>query len=142
MKIASVLTPISHENPSLAAQTGVAEIVVRYPGANLSMLDQVKTRIESYGMRLGVVEGYLPIENIKLGRDDGTEMEQMKTLVRHLGEIGVPLICYNFMAGTDWIRTSVDAPDDRDGAPFVEGGAGRRVFPADYDEAGLLRPQL
>ena len=108
MKLASVLTPLSHENLTLAAQTGVDEIVVRYPGPDLSVLDDVQARIESYGMRLGVVEGYLPIENIKLGRDDGTEMAQMKTLVRHLGEIGVPLICYNFMAGTDWIRTSVD----------------------------------
>ena len=111
MKLASVLTPLSHENLTLAAQTGVAEIVVRYPGPDLSLLDQSKVRIESYGMQLGVVEGYLPIENIKLGRDNGTEMAQMKTLVRHLGEIGVPLICYNFMAGTDWIRTSVDTPE-------------------------------
>jgi len=111
VKIASVLTPLSHENLTLAAQTGVAEIVARYPGPDLSVLDEVKARIESYGMQLGVVEGYLPIDNIKLGRDDGTEMEQMKALVRHLGEIGVPLICYNFMAGTDWIRTSVDAPE-------------------------------
>jgi mannonate dehydratase len=111
MKLASVLTPLSHENLTLAAQTGVDEIVARYPGPDLSMLDQVQARIESYGMRLGVVEGYLPIENIKLGRDDGTEMAQMKTLIRHLGETGVPLICYNFMAGTDWIRTSVDSPE-------------------------------
>ena len=111
MRIASVLTPISHQNLTLAAQTGVAEIVVRYPGPDLSVLDQLTAQIESYGMRIGVVEGYLPIDNIKLGRDDGTEMEQMKGLVRHLGEIGVPLICYNFMAGTDWIRTSVDAPE-------------------------------
>jgi mannonate dehydratase len=111
VKLASVLTPLSHENLTLAAQTGVDEIVARYPGPDLSVLDEVKARIESYGMRLGVVEGYLPIENIKLGRDDGTEMAQMKTLVRHLGEIGVPLICYNFMAGTDWIRTSVDSPE-------------------------------
>ena len=111
MKLASVLTPLSHENLTLAAQTGVDEIVARYPGPDLSLLDQAKVRIESYGMQLGVVEGYLPIENIKLGRDDGTEMAQMKTLVQHLGEIGVPLICYNFMAGTDWIRTSVDTPE-------------------------------
>lgn len=111
MRLASVLTPLSHENLTLAAQTGVEEIVVRYPGPDLTELDAIKARIESYGMRLGVVEGNLPIDDIKLGRDDGTEMEEMKALVRHLGEIGVPLVCYNFMAGTDWIRTSIDAPE-------------------------------
>ena len=111
MKLASVLTPLSDYNLTLAAQTGVDEIVGRYPGPDLSLLDEVQARIESFGMRLGVIEGYLPIDNLKLGRDDGTEMEQMKALLRHLGELGVPMICYNFMAGTDWIRTRVDAPE-------------------------------
>ena len=111
MQLASVLTPLSDYNLTLAAQTGVEEIVCRYPGHDLSLLDEAQARIESFGMRLGVIEGYLPIERLKLGRDDGTEMAQMKALVRHLGELGVPMICYNFMAGTDWIRTSIDAPE-------------------------------
>jgi mannonate dehydratase len=111
MKIASVLTPVSDENLTLAAQCGVDEIVVRYPGPDLARIDASQARIESFGMRLGVVEGYLPIERIKLGHDDGTEIEELKALVRHLGDLGVPLLCYNFMAGTDWIRTSVDAPE-------------------------------
>lgn len=109
MKIASVLTPLSDENLTLAAQCGVDEVVVRYPGPDLTQLDALKRRIESYGMRLGVVEGFLPIERIKLGNDDGTEMHELKELVRYLGGMGIPLLCYNFMAGTDWIRTSVDA---------------------------------
>ncbi|MEY2580782.1 MAG: mannonate dehydratase [Ilumatobacteraceae bacterium] len=111
MQLASVLTPLSDYNLALAAQTGVEEIVCRYPGHDLSLLDEAKARIESYGMRLGVIEGYLPIERLKLGCDDGTDIALMKALVRHLGEIGVPMICYNFMAGTDWIRTSIDAPE-------------------------------
>ncbi|MEP7046014.1 MAG: mannonate dehydratase [Ilumatobacteraceae bacterium] len=111
MQLASVLTPLSDYNLALAAQTGVEEIVCRYPGHDLSLLDEAKARIESYGMRLGVIEGYLPIDRLKLGHDDGTDMALMKSLVRHLGEIGVPMICYNFMAGTDWIRTSIDAPE-------------------------------
>ncbi len=111
MKLASVLTPLSDYNLTLAAQTGVEEIVCRYPGHDLALLDEAKARIESFGMGLGVIEGYLPIENLKLGRDDGTEMEQMKALVRRLGELDVPMVCYNFMAGTDWIRTSIDAPE-------------------------------
>jgi mannonate dehydratase len=111
MKLASVLTPLSDYNLALAAQTGVEEIVCRYPGHDFALLHSAKARIEAFGMRLGVIEGLLPIDNLKLGRDDGTEMMQMKSLLRRLGELGVPMVCYNFMAGTDWIRTSVDAPE-------------------------------
>jgi mannonate dehydratase len=111
MKLASVLTPLSDYNLALAAQTGVEEIVCRYPGPDLALLDAAKERIEAFGMRLGVIEGLLPIDNLKLGRDDGTEIAQMKALLRRLGELGVPMVCYNFMAGTDWIRTSIDAPE-------------------------------
>lgn len=111
MKLASVLNPLSDYNLALAAQTGVEEIVIRCPGPDLALIDDMQAKIESYGMRVGVVEGGLPIDSIKLGRDDGTEMAQMKALVRHLGERGIPIVCYNFMAGTDWIRTSVDSPE-------------------------------
>jgi mannonate dehydratase len=28
-----------------------------------------------------------------------------------MSQLGLPLLCYNFMAGTDWVRTRVDAPE-------------------------------
>lgn len=111
MKLASVLTPLSDENLTLAAQCGVDEIVVRYPGPDLTELDRVQARIRSYGMEIAAVEGYLPIERIKLGTDDGTDLAAMKALVQHLGGLEIGLVCYNFMAGTDWIRTAIDAPE-------------------------------
>lgn len=111
MKLASVLHPLSDHNLRLAAQAGVEEIVIRCPGPDLAEIDDMVARIRSYGLGVGVVEGGLPIDRIKLGTDDGTELEQMTALIRHLGGIGVPIICYNFMAGTDWIRTSVDTPE-------------------------------
>jgi mannonate dehydratase len=110
MKLASVLTPLSDYHLRLAAQAGVEEVVVRYPG-DPSAIEDLQRLVESYGMRVGVVEGYLPIDAIKLGRDDGTELQRMKDVVRHLGRVGIPMVCYNFMAGTDWIRTSVDTPE-------------------------------
>lgn len=111
MRLASVLTPLSDYNLTLAAQTGVDDIVCRYPGPDLLLLDESQARIAAFGMRLGVVEGYLPIDRLKLGTDDGSDMAAMKALIRHCGEIGIPMICYNFMAGTDWIRTSIDTPE-------------------------------
>lgn len=111
MRLATVLTPMSHENLTLAAQCGVTDVVGRYPGPGLDILVQMKEQVESYGMRLATVEGYLPIENLKLGRDDGTELDAMKTLLRNMRQIGVPVLCYNFMAGTDWVRTRLDSPE-------------------------------
>jgi mannonate dehydratase len=102
---------MSDENLALAAQCGVTDIVARYMGPSLDELSAVKNRIEQFGLRLSVVEGYLPIENIKIGRDDGSEMESMTSLVRNMGQLGVEILCYNFMAGTDWVRTRLDAPE-------------------------------
>jgi mannonate dehydratase len=111
MKLASVLTPLSDENLTLAAQCGVDQIVVRYPGPNLDEITQMQKRIRSFGMEIGVVEGYLPIDRIKLGTDDGTDLASMKTLLRHLSDLDIRMVCYNFMAGTDWIRTSADTQE-------------------------------
>lgn len=110
MQLATVLTPVSPENLQLAAQCGVSEVVVRYPGPRIDDLLMIRGRIESFGLRLGVIEGGLPLENIKVGRDDATELEALKRLVRHMGDTGIPLLCYNFMAGTDWVRTKLDIP--------------------------------
>lgn len=111
MRLASVLTPLSDQNLQLAAQCGVTDIVQRYPGPDPKVLQQGCRRIESFGMKCTVVEGYLPIENIKLGRDDGTEVRALQDLIRQMADQDIRLLCYNFMAGTDWCRTVLDAPE-------------------------------
>ena len=111
MQLATVLTPMSDENLQLAAQCGVTDVVHRYPGSDARVLQRAQERIASFGMRLAVVEGYLPIENIKLGCDDGSEIEALKLLIRQMADLGIRFLCYNFMAGTDWCRTRLDAPE-------------------------------
>ena len=109
MRIAIVLTPISDHHLRLASQVGVSDVVIRFPGLEYSELADQKVRIESFGLRVPVIEGYLPIEDIKLGgpqRD--AEIEQMKTLIHNMGRAGIGLLCYNFIAGGDWARTSVN----------------------------------
>jgi len=133
MKLASVLTPLSEENLQLAAQCGVTDIVSRYPTRGRAQLVETKRLIESFGLRLSVVEGYLPIENIKVGADDGTELEAVKRLLRDMAELGIPLLCYNFMAGTDWVRTQLDARE--------RGGAKTTAFRLrDVERARSLSP--
>ena len=78
MRLASVLTPISNENLRLAVQCGVTDIVDRYPGPTLEDVLKVKARVESFGLRLAAIEGYVPMENLIFGRDDDTELAAMR----------------------------------------------------------------
>lgn len=131
MRLSTVLTPLSDENLRLAGQCGVTDVVHRYPGDDPDALPAAKRRFADFGLSLSVVEGYLPIENIKVGCDDGREIAQMKTLLRHMAEADVRLLCYNFMTGTDWVRTRLDAPE--------RGGAKVTAFDlADVDAAVRL----
>lgn len=134
MILSSVLTPLNDTNLRLAAQCGVEAVVVRYPGPGLPALQRVQARVAEFGLRIVAVEGDLPIERIKRGVDDGAELEELKQLIRNLGAAGVPLLCYNFMAGTDWVRTQLDAPE--------RGGARTTAFAlADAERAVSLQSE-
>ena len=111
MILGTVLTPLDQYHMRLAVQCGVEGVVVRYPGPLLNDLLAVQRTVESNGLRLLAIEGYLPIEKIKIGADDdGSELREFQQLIRHMGTAGIPLLCYNFMSGTDWVRTRLDAP--------------------------------
>jgi mannonate dehydratase len=111
MKLGTVLTPLNEQNLRLAAQCGVEGVVIRYPGPTLADVLTVKHTVESYGLQVLAVEGYLPIEKIKTGTDrDGSELSAMKALIGHMATADIPLLCYNFMSGTDWVRTRLDLP--------------------------------
>ncbi|MEZ6073277.1 MAG: mannonate dehydratase [Pirellulales bacterium] len=141
MRLATVLTPMSDENLALAAQCGVNDVVTRYYGPDAADLVAVQRRVERFGLRLAVVEGYLPIENIKTGCDDGSELAAMKMLIRQLGDTGVPILCYNFMAGTDWVRTRLDVPE-RGGARVnaFDLAEAERAILLGHDGAGVMEP--
>ncbi len=119
MRLGTVLTPINEVNLQLAAQCGVTDLVTRYYGTDAAELAKTQRLAESFGLTVTVVEGYLPIENLKLGTDDGSEIRAMKTLLEQMADHGVNLLCYNFMAGTDWVRTRVDLPE-RGGATVTQ----------------------
>ncbi|HEX2711026.1 MAG TPA: mannonate dehydratase, partial [Candidatus Acidoferrales bacterium] len=76
----------------------------------LKALRKVKSDFQNAGMTLAGVESHpVPAEKIKLGlpgRDE--EIEIYIAAIRALGAIGVPMICYNWMAGLGWYRTNVN----------------------------------
>lgn len=112
MRIALVVSPFSDENLRLAAQIGVTDIVSRFPGHYGLSLESIKNRVEAAGLRLSVVEGYIPhnlIVHGKSGRDE--QIAGFQQLLRDMGRWEVSICCYNFMPSDDWTRTSVTSPE-------------------------------
>lgn len=107
MKLAMVVNPFTEHTLQLAAQVGVEEIVLTYPGPGLAPLLAARRMVEAVGMRLAIVERKIP--HLKMvhglpGRD--SEVENFRTLLRDMAEAGLTVACYNWMPSEDWQRTS------------------------------------
>ena len=74
-------------------------------------INDLKSYIESYGLRWSVVESLPVCEAIKYA---GAEREQLienyKVSLANLGKCGIRTVCYNFMPVIDWIRTDLQHP--------------------------------
>ena len=74
-------------------------------------INDLKSYIESYGLRWSVVESLPVCEAIKYA---GPEREQLienyKISLANLGKCGIKTVCYNFMPVIDWIRTDLQHP--------------------------------
>ncbi len=107
MRIGIVLTPPTDTFFRQAAQVGVTDFVSRYHGIDtLEGLRTVRDRADSFGLRLSVVEGYLPISHIVMGEEGRDEqIAEISRLITNMGKLGVGVLCYNFML-SDWTRTS------------------------------------
>lgn len=71
-------------------------------------IQDLKTYIESYGLRWSVVESLPVCEAIKYGGPQREALiENYKVSLANLGKCGVKTVCYNFMPVIDWIRTNL-----------------------------------
>ena len=71
-------------------------------------IHELRTYIESYGMRWSVVESLPVVETIKYGGPDRDhQIEVYKESLRNLGREGIHCVCYNFMPVLDWARTDL-----------------------------------
>ncbi|MYF61897.1 MAG: mannonate dehydratase, partial [Gammaproteobacteria bacterium] len=77
-----------------------------WPRDELSRLGEA---IDDAGLRFAAVESIPVHDDIKLGWPSRDRLiERYCESVRAVGQIGVPVICYNFMPVLDWTRTSID----------------------------------
>ncbi len=77
----------------------------------LEAINDLKSYIESYGLKWSVVESLPVCEAIKYaGSDRDRLIENYKISLANLGKAGIKTICYNFMPVIDWIRTDLAHP--------------------------------
>jgi mannonate dehydratase len=134
MRLSMIVNPFNERNLQLAAQVGVTDIVLTYPGPGLQPLLGAKRMVEAAGMRLTHLERKIPhleyVHNLP-GRD--AQVEALKQLIRHMGEAEMEVLCYSWMPDEDWQRTS-STVRERGGALVTEfnlANVGRNVTDAD-----------
>ena len=74
-------------------------------------LHAMKRRFDEAGMPLLGIEDNPPMDKIRLGlpgRDE--EIEALCTLIHNMGELEIPILCYNWMAAINWVRTDISRP--------------------------------
>ena len=120
IQLAELFAPGDVHKIRLASQIGITHAIVGVLPALRSVprdryvevLRKIRAEFRSAGMVFAGVESHpVPAEKIKLGlpgRDE--EVENYIAAIKALSQVGVPLLCYNWMAGIGWYRTRVDLP--------------------------------
>lgn len=91
--------------------SGIVSAIYSTPVGEVWSVEQIremKMKIESNELNLGVIESVPVHEDIKLGNSNRDHwIEKYKQTILNLSECGVQTICYNFMPVFDWTRTTL-----------------------------------
>jgi mannonate dehydratase len=125
--------PLSHLR-QIPGVTGVVSALYEVPVGNAwpkERLASLADQIDAAGLELAVVESIPVHEDIKLGRPSRDRLvDAYCESVRAMGELGIGVLCYNFMPIFDWTRTDL-AEVQADGSTALS-----------YDERALARIDL
>lgn len=123
----SMLLPAKYDERkwTLARQIGVNCAITKAapelsgkPGPyDFAALKSIKEEFQEAGFSLHGLEGdQFDMSPIKLGLANRDEtIEKYQSMLRNMGRLGIPLLCYNFMAVIGWFRTRTDV-QERGGA--------------------------
>jgi mannonate dehydratase len=95
----------------------------------LPALRRLQEGYREYGLTLSVIEDCPPLDDARLGgprRDE--QIDYLCTQIQAMGELGIPVLCYNWHAITAWART--------DRTVQLRGGA----ISTGYDDAVMRQP--
>ncbi|MHB8718851.1 MAG: mannonate dehydratase [Candidatus Dormibacteria bacterium] len=77
----------------------------------LPALTALQRRYRDQGFEVAVIEDFPPLDEARLGgqgRDE--QISNFIDQVRAMGQLGIPVLCYNWMAISSWARTDVAYP--------------------------------
>jgi mannonate dehydratase len=102
--------PLAHIRQIPGVRGVVSALYDVPPGAPWTpdQLGRLKAQIEDAGLAFAVVESVPVHEDIKLGHPGRDRwIDNYCVSIRTLGELGIPVLCYNFMPVFDWLRTDL-----------------------------------
>jgi mannonate dehydratase len=118
MILAEYLPPRPHLLWQLTVQMGIGHAIVNAkpertglnPVWDIEALRQIQRELAEAGLTLYGLEGdQFDLSRIKLGLDGRDEdLDRFCRMLRNLGQLGIPLLCYNFMAQIGWFRSKAD----------------------------------
>lgn len=120
MILADFLPPKRDRSWDYARQAGITHAIARChprdtglnPPWDIDALRTVQRNFAAAGIKLIGLEGdEFDMRRIKLGlpgRDE--DLEFYRRMLANLGELGIGLLCYNFMAAIGWCRTDTHVP--------------------------------
>ncbi|MGN6755290.1 MAG: mannonate dehydratase [Thermomicrobiales bacterium] len=120
IQLAEVFPPYPSPVWTIAKQVGIKYAVTGVPDSpdgpppwDYMHLLRLKQRFTDAGLDLKVIESAPAsiMEPVKLGLPNREErIERFCELITNMGKVGIPVMCYNWMAGFGWMRTSMTIP--------------------------------
>jgi mannonate dehydratase len=96
-----------------ARQLGIDHAVVLGPTDGVWKLHEygnllkLKKQFEDAGLNLAAIEGLVPMDEMKAGTDGrDAQIEEFCQVIRNMGALEIPVLCYSWMVFFTWARTS------------------------------------